>query len=533
MSHLLGIDLGSSSVKVSLVDAESGSCVASASAPSTEAPIKALQPGWAEQSPDDWWQYLKDALAKLKASGGQLSSVKAIGISYQMHGLVCLDKDLRPLRDAIIWCDSRGVPYGERAYNELGEAMCLGHLHNSPGNFTATKLAWVKENEPELFARIKYIMLPGDWLALRLSGVPATTASGLSEMMLWDYGSGQLPVAGSQLAAAHCSPTTGHRPLTTDHRQPTTGQPAYFLMDYFGFPHDILPPLVPTFGEQGRVGAAAAAELGLPEGALIAYRAGDQPNNALSLAVLEAGQVASTAGTSGVVYGVNEEAGGMGSEKNVSAFRSQTSALRINTFLHVNHKLGLMHCVNGCGILNAWMRRMVAPGMSYDEINRVAASVPVGSEGVSIVPFGNGAERVLENRNICASVHGVDFNRHGQAHLLRAAQEGVAFALVYGMELMGGIETIHAGRANMFLSPLFRQALAGASGATIELYDTDGSVGAARGAGLGAGIYASPAEAFASLECLQVNQPTCREAYSEAYARWKSILEATINNTTI
>lgn len=472
MSLLLGIDLGSSSVKVSLVDADSGQCVTSAHWPENEAPIKALQPGWAEQSPEDWWSYFKKALnstlsTTLHSKLYTLNSIAAIGISYQMHGLVCLDKDLQALRDAIIWCDSRGVPYGEKA--------------PLPGNFTASKLAWVKEHEPELFSKIRYIMLPGDYLAMRLTGTPATTACGLSEMMLWDFSKGTLSSE---------------------------------MMDYFGFSKDIIPPLVPTFGEQGRVSDAVAQELGLKAGTPVTYRAGDQPNNALSLRVLHPGEIASTAGTSGVVYGIQENT-------------DTVSQSRINTFLHVNHTLGLMHCINGCGILNSWLKHNVAADLSYNQIDDLAATVAVGSEGISIIPFGNGAERVLENKNIDASIHGLNYNRHTRAHLLRAAQEGVAFAFMYGMELMGDIKEIHAGHANMFLSPIFRDTLASVSNATIRLYDTDGSVGAARGAGLGAGIYANEDEAFTSLRQLATIEP--RKDYTaplkEAYRRWKQILE--------
>ncbi len=470
MKYLLGIDLGSSSVKVALVDADSGECKATAHWPETEAPIKALQPGWAEQKADDWWCYFKEALRKLAhlTPPSTLHSVAAIGISYQMHGLVCMDKDLQPLRDAIIWCDSRGVPYGEHA--------------PLPGNFTAAKLAWVKEHEPTLFDRIRYILLPGDYLALRLTGTPATTACGLSEMMLWDFDTKCVSSA---------------------------------MMTHFGFPEDIISPLVPTFGEQGRVSREAAAELGIPAGIPVAYRAGDQPNNALSLGVLNPGEVAATAGTSGVVYGV--------------ASGEWQAASGLNVFLHVNHYLGVMHCVNGCGIMNAWIKRQVAPTATYDEINTLAAQAPIGCDGLTILPFGNGAERVLLNRNIGSSIHGIDLNRHGQAHLLRAAQEGVAFALIYGMEKMGDVHVIRAGKANMFLSPLFRQTLSNVSGATIELYDTDGSVGAARGAGLGAGIYHTPDEAFASLQCLLRVEPEHSGTTREAYARWKSILDTNIH----
>lgn len=470
MRYLLGIDLGSSSVKVSLVEADSGQCVASAHWPETEAPIKALQSGWAEQRPDDWWMYFKTAFGKaIAVVSAKGTDIAAIGISYQMHGLVCLDKDWQPLRDAIIWCDSRGVPYGQEA--------------PIPGNFTAAKLAWVKEHEPALFDKIHYIMLPGDYLALRLTGTPATTACGLSEMMLWDFDANAVSSS---------------------------------MMEYFGFPTSLLPPLVPTFGEQGRVSEMAAKELGLTIGTPVSYRAGDQPNNALSLNVFNSGEIAATAGTSGVVYGVSDKV-------------SYDLLSRVNTFLHVNHKLGILLCINGCGILNSWLKHNVAVGMDYDEMNRLAATIPVGSEGVSVIPFGNGAERILENRNIGCSVHGLDFNRHTQAHLLRAAQEGVVFAFLYGMEVMKdlgmNISKIHAGNANMFLSPVFRETLANLSGAVIELYDTDGSIGAARAAGLGAGIYASTDEAFSSLKSLLTIEPVSdTTSYRETYEHWKTIL---------
>ncbi|MBP3213052.1 MAG: carbohydrate kinase [Prevotella sp.] len=489
--YLLGFDVGSSSVKASLVDMESGQCAASAFYPESEAPIKAVKAGWAEQNPEDWWQYLTLSLRKIMAETGATGEqVKAIGISYQMHGLVCVGKDMKPLRDAIIWCDSRAVPYGERAFNELGSELCLSHLLNSPGNFTASKLAWVKENEPELFEKIHKIMLPGDFIALKLSGVCNTTASGLSEGMLWDF---------------------------------SENRPAKFLMDYFGFPESVLPEVVPTFSVQSQVSRAAAEELGLQEGTPICYRAGDQPNNALSLNVFNPGEIAATAGTSGVVYGV------LG---NVN----YDPKSRVNTFAHVNHtaeanRLGVLLCINGTGILNAWMRRTVAPeGISYAEMNEMMAAVPIGSEGVSVIPFGNGAERVLENREVGASIHGINFNKHTKAHLMRAAQEGIVFSFCYGMEIMRQmgmqIQKIHAGKANMFLSDIFRQTLASTSGATIELLETDGSVGAAKGAGMGCGFYKDHDEAFASLKRLAVIEPDLarRDEYLAAYERWKSLL---------
>jgi xylulokinase len=489
--YLLGYDIGSSSVKASLVDAQTGKCVSSASYPKTEAEIIAVKQGWAEQHPQSWWDYLKQATASILAETKVDSAdIKAIGISYQMHGLVCVDKDKNVLRPAIIWCDSRGVPYGQKAFDELGHENCLSHLLNSPGNFTAAKLAWVKENEPELFAKIDKIMLPGDYIAMRLSGEICTTISGLSECMLWDYKENKL---------------------------------ADSLLKFYGFDSSIIPEIKPTFAEQGRVNAAAAKELGLHEGTPITYRAGDQPNNALSLNVFNPGEIASTAGTSGVVYGVN-------------GVVNYDKKSRVNTFAHVNHtteqtRLGVMACISGTGILNSWIKRTVAPeGISYVDMNNLASEIEIGSNGVSIIPFGNGAERVLENKEINCSINGVNFNIHDKRHLIRAAQEGIVFSFKYGIDIMEQIgipvQKIHAGHANMFLSKIFRDTLAGVTGATIELYDTDGSVGAAKGAGMGAGIYKDNTEAFASLKKIEVIEPdnAKRVQYLEAYDRWKNIL---------
>lgn len=485
---LLGIDLGSSSVKVSLVDAESGRCLASAFAPKQEAPIMAARPGWAEQDPLDWWAYLTAATSEVVAKAGA-DGIAAIGISYQMHGLVCVDGDLRPLRPAIIWCDSRAVPYGDEAFRRIGAERCLDRMLNSPGNFTAAKLAWVKENEPDIYRRISKILLPGDWIAARLTGEACTTASGLSEGILWDF---------------------------------KENAPSKDVLNALELDESLLAGIVPTFGEQGKLSAEAAAELGLKAGIPVTYRAGDQPNNALSLGVLDPGEVAATAGTSGVVYGVSGKV-------------CHDPLSRVNAFAHVNHsaadpRIGVLLCINGTGILNAWTRRNIAPdGLSYNGMNSLAAGIPAGSEGVCVLPFGNGAERMLGNAIPGCSIHGLDFNRHTRAHIYRAEQEGIAFSFRYGMDIMAGmgikVSRIHAGAANMFLSPVFREALAGATGASIELYDTDGAVGAARGAGIGAGIYKTPGEAFSTLERISTTEPSHREEYLKAYDNWLKHIE--------
>lgn len=492
MEYFLGIDIGSSSVKVAIMDGETGQLVDYAFAPQKEAPISSPQNGWAEQNPSDWWAYLKEALhAVLRLTNAKPEDIKAIGITYQMHGLVLVDKALQVLRPSIIWCDSRAVPYGNRAFETLGKDYCLQHLLNNPGNFTAAKLAWVKENEPAVFERISKFMLPGDYLAMRMTGEVRTTIPGLSEGVFWDF------------------------------RENHVSEP---LLEHFGISSDMIPDTVPTFGEQGLLTADAASELGLAPNTPICYRAGDQPNNALSLNVLNPGEVAATAGTSGVIYGISEKV-------------CTDPHSRINIFAHVNHhhdnpRLGVMHCTNGVGIQNAWMKRMVAPEKTYEQFNDMAAQAHVGSDGVTILPFGNGAERILENRQIGASIHGLNFNNHNANTLARAAQEGVAFSFKYGMDVMQktGMDTkvIRAGHANLFLSPVFRTTLATIADAVIELYDTNGAMGAAIGAALGNQYYSSPEEAFATLRKIDVVEPEAakKTACQETYERWLTHVEA-------
>lgn len=485
--YLLGYDIGTSSVKASIVDAQTGQTVASAQYPDAEAPITSKQAGWAEQEPEMWWDELKQATKRVAEKAGSLADVAAIGISYQMHGLVCVDKAGKPLRPSIIWCDGRAVPYGNAAFEAIGGDKCLEHLLNSPGNFTAAKLAWVKENEPDVFAKIDKIMLPGDYIAMRLSGGDKkTTVSGLSEGMFWDFKNNE---------------------VSKD------------VLNYFGFSENLIAEIVPTFSVQSTVCQAIADELGIPVGTPISYRGGDQPNNALSLNVMKPGEIAATGGTSGVVYGVLGEV-------------NYDKLSRVNTFAHVNHgeggatRLGVLLCINGTGILNAWMRRTVAPeGMSYPEMNDLAETAPIGADGLTVIPFGNGAERVLQNENVGASIHGINFNIHKKAFLIRAAHEGIAFSFAYGMQIMKDmgmeISTIKAGHANMFLSPLFCRTLASVTGATIELYETDGSVGAAYGAGIGAGIYKDSDEAFKTLNHMATIKPEAECApYKAAYDLW-------------
>ncbi|MHC4396037.1 MAG: xylulokinase [Planctomycetota bacterium] len=491
MALLLGYDIGSSSIKATLMDAQTGRPLASATSPQNELEIIAQRPGWAEQHPQVWWENVISATRQIKAEAKfDAADVKAIGISYQMHGLVVVDKNRQVLRPAIIWCDSRAVQIGQRAARDIGEKKCLERLLNLPGNFTASKLKWVIENQPEIYAGIHKIMLPGDYIAMKMTDRIATTPSGLSEGIMWDFQKQGI---------------------------------AELLLDYYEISEELIADVVPTFSVQGQLTKRAADDLGLRAGTVISYRAGDQPNNALSINVLNPGEIAATAGTSGVVYGITDR----------PDFDSKS---RVNTFVHVNFspeqpRYGVLLCLNGTGILNSWLRRIVGDNLTYDRMNQLAAQAPVGCEGLVILPYGNGAERTLENRDIGASVYGLNFNTHNTSHLLRAAQEGIVFALNYGLGIMRktGVkaQAVRAPNANMFLSPLFGRAFATVTQAVVQLYDTDGSQGAARAAGLGAGVYKDLADAFVGLKPVKTIEPDEKltPAYSQAYEKWKNILK--------
>jgi len=485
---LLGIDIGTSSVKVSVVDAATQNTIVSAQYPDQESPIKALHPGWAEQSPSMWWEQAQKALKRCHAKGGYNSKdIAAIGIAYQMHGLVLVDKNQNVLRDSIIWCDSRAVEIGDKAFATIGEEHCLSHLLNSPGNFTASKLAWVKENEPEIYSKIDKIMLPGDFIAMKLTGEITTSVSALSEGVFFDF---------------------------------KTNGISKEIINYFGFDESLFPVINPVFSSHGTLQASVAEKLNLKAGIPVTYKSGDQPNNALSLNVLHPGEVAATAGTSGVIYGVDDQL----------VYDQQS---RINTFAHVNYadeqkRLGVLLCINGTGSLYRWVKNTFGTGYTYNQMNAEAEKAPLGSEGLQVLPFGNGAERMLNNKQVGAHFQNIDLNLHTPAHIFRAVQEGIASSFRYGFDIMRGNgmnpTVIRAGKSNLFLSDLFTQTFVNATGVPVELYNNDGSVGAALGAGIGAGIFKSPAEAFSNIKAIKLVEPTT-DQFEPVYQEWKALLD--------
>ena len=511
---LLGIDLGTSSVKVTVLNSATQKCIASVQYPNVEMDIISAQPRWAEQSPDLWWENIQQAILKCNATKlYQPQDIRAIGIAYQMHGLVLVDKEQHVLKNSIIWCDSRAVEIGEAAFLNIGTKKCLSRLLNSPGNFTASKLAWVKENEPAVYEKIDKVMLPGDFIAMKLTGSITTTASALSEGIFWDFRDNR---------------------ISDD------------ILNYFGFHQSLFPDIKPLFSSHGILKDTVATSLSLKPGIPVSYKAGDQLNNALSLNVLQPGEVAATAGTSGVIYGVSDQL----------EYDQQS---RINSFAHVNHqapssmelpgiakemgevtggeaRIGILLCINGAGIFNRWIKNMVGTNCSYNELNNAAAKVISGADGLLALPFGNGAERMLNNQLVGAHFQNLDFNIHTSAHLVRAAQEGIAFSFRYGLDIMreNGMHPtiIRASKTNLFLSHIFTRSFVNSTGVAVEFYDGDGSFGAALGAGIGAGIFKDTSAAFSNRKPVGVEEPKIQYSTQceELYQNWKGFLNEKLDD---
>ena len=491
--YYLGLDIGSSSVKAALVEISSGKSIGVVQEPSEEMSMFAQKNGWAEQKPEDWWLHTCNSIARLKQQYNvSRTQIKGIGISYQMHGLVLVDKSGKVLRKSIIWCDSRAVDIGNNAFKEIGEDVCTTHLLNSPANFTASKLKWVQQHEPEIYNQIYKFMLPGDYIAFKFSNKINTTISGLSEGIFWDFKKQKI---------------------------------ADFLFESYGINSSLIPDIVDTFGEQSKVDEKGEQQSGIAVGTPIYYRAGDQPNNALSLNVFHPGEVAATGGTSGVVYAVTN---------NLSVKESS----RVNNFAHVNYqkgasvRIGKLLCINGAGIQYRWLLNNLALS-SYEEMNTLASEIPVGSDGVCLIPFGNGAERMLNNKEIGTRIVNMNLNNHHKGHICRAALEGIAFSFVYGMEILksDGIDAsvIRAGNDNLFRSEIFANTVATLIEQEIEIFNTTGAIGAARAANLHTGDFESFGKSIMDNDHVMTYMPFKeKQPYIDAFKNWEKELELTL-----
>ena len=490
--YYIGYDLGSSFVKIALLDSKTNKQVSLIKEPSSEMKIISLKDNWAEQDPKLWWKYICDGTKKLiNKTKINKDQIKAIGISYQMHGLVLLDNKKKLLRNSIIWCDSRAVNIGNKAEKEIGIEKFRENLLNSPGNFTASKLKWVKEKEPDLYKRVKYFMLPGDYIAFKLTGEISTTINGLSEGILWDFKS---------------------------------NSSADWLLDYFEIDKNFVPQVVNNFEEQGRINKKASEESGLPLNIPVKYRAGDQPNNALSLNVLNPGEIAATAGTSGVLFSLTD-------------ILKTNEISRINHFAHVNYSkkspvVGKLLCINGTGIQYKWLRE-ITNEKEYNKMNKIMKDVPVGCEGLINFPFGNGAERIFNNKIIGSHFINLNFNKHGKAHLYRSAIEGIAFSFAYGIELMKEdqslINVIKAGNDNLFQSKVFVETLCSIIGNNIQIYNTNGAIGAARASTIEGNNFDYFKISSTGNDLVSEYEPkNSNEEYILAYEKWKKELNKKI-----
>jgi xylulokinase len=483
---LLGLDVGTGGSRA-LIIGEDGALIASAT--SEHAPFASPGPAWAEQDPDDWWRASQEATrAALAAAGLPGSSIRAIGLSGQMHGAVLLDERDRVVRPAIIWCDQRTAAECAWLDRMVGRARLI-ELTGNPAltNFTITKLLWVRQHEPERWARVRHVLLPKDYVRFRLSGERAIDVADASGTLMLD-------VAARRWSAP--------------------------VLEAAGIPRELLPALFESPDVCAHVSPDAAAATGLAAGTPIVAGAGDQAAGAVGMGITRPGAVSATIGTSGVVFAATDRP-------------AADPAGRLHTFCHaVPGRWHVMGVTQAAGLSLRWMRELLGAS-SYDDLTHEAAQVPAGSDGVTWAPYLMGERTPHLDPDVRAALVGLSAAQ-GRGHVVRAVLEGVAFSLcdtfAIFAEMSIPVDRIRAGGGGA-RSALWRRIQAAAYGREVETVAVDegAAYGAALLAGVGAGVWSSvdqACEAVVRTSSVTRPEPDEVDIMAAAYRRYRRVYPA-------
>jgi len=479
----LGIDVGTGGTRALLID-PSGNVLASHSA--DHAPIHSEHIGWAEQDPEDWWRAAQLAIAgALEAA--EHPQVEAVALTGQMHGCVMLDANGQVLRPALIWCDQRTQPQCDWLTETIGAARLIELVANPAlPNFTLTKLLWVREHQPEIFARIAHVLCPKDYVRYRLTGTLAMDMQEASGTLLLDV---------------------AHRRWSTE------------VAEAAGIPMAWLPPLFEGPEICAHISAAGAAATGLTAGTPVAAGAGDQGAGAVGMGILAPGSVSATIGTSGVVFAA-------------TAQPTLDPLGRLHTFCHaapgVWHVMGV---TNGAGLSLRYIRETFFPDSTYDDLTALAATAPPGSDGLLWAPYLFGERTPHLDPNARAALTGLTAS-HTRGHIVRAVLEGVAFSLndtfTLFRELHIPVNKIRLGGGGA-RSPLWRQIQADVYNHPVEILEAEegGAFGAALLAGTGIGAWPSvEAACAATIRPAATITPQNASAMAAAYAHFRRLYPA-------
>jgi xylulokinase len=486
----LGMDVGTGGTRAVIVDA-AGKLIAGAS--SEHEAFKTAHPGWAEQNPEDWWRAAQEAIRfALAAAPEPHQPIAAIGLTGQMHGAVLLDETGQVLRPSLIWCDTRTQPQCDWLTEKIGYERLI-ELTCNPAlpNFTLTKLLWVKQHEPEIFAKTRHILCPKDYVRYRLTGEFAIDVQEASGTLLLDV---------------------THRRWSRE------------VAAAAGIPESWLPTVYESPEVCARISETASGLTGLTARTSVVAGAGDQGAGAVGMGILQPGSVSATIGTSGVVFAA-------------TASPTKDPKGRLHTFCHAVPGLWhVMGVTQGAGLSLRWVRDTFFPSHNYDELTAAAAKVPSGSEGLEWAPYLLGERTPHLDPEVRAAFACICSN-HTAAHFVRAVLEGVAYSLkdtfTLFAELGIPVTAIRLGGGGA-RGPLWRKIQAGIYGQAVEVLTAEegGAFGSALMAGVGAGHWANLDQACdQAIEVAQRIEPDAADlaAYKTGYAKWRKLYPALKN----